>query len=205
MDGLLPGRLRVAQTNPPWLKLDASSRVDACPPRDLNDSLRRQTLSTSLPVLLRYEDRNSMARSIESRVPFLDFRFVEFLAGLPDRLKLRVGTTKAVMRDALAGVIPEEVRQRRDKMGFVTPEQLWVTQTATPWFRAGLAAAIETAPDFFHADRVFRLLDDMVAGRTAFSFEPWRILCMGRWVARVLSGEMDAAPSVGGDRLVATR
>ena len=188
LDAVLPSRVRTVAEAPDWLRLDAPSRIPSEPPQDLNASLRRQTLSTSLPALLRYEDRNSMARSIEARVPFLDYRLVELLAGLPDRLKLRGGTTKVVLRDATRGVLPEAVRQRRDKMGFVTPEEIWLRETSHEWFRSGVEAAVEYAPELFNLDRVRKMLDDVVAGRAPFSCAPWRILCMGRWLAGVDAG-----------------
>ena len=123
-----------------------------------------------------------MARSIEARVPFLDYRLVEFLAGLPDAFKLRDGVTKLVLRDALRGVIPEKVRQRRDKMGFVTPEEVWLTGSARPWFRQAVAETLEIAPQFFDANRVLRIVDDMADRVIPFSYLPWRILCFGRWL-----------------------
>ncbi|MBA3558608.1 MAG: asparagine synthase (glutamine-hydrolyzing) [Gemmatimonadaceae bacterium] len=187
-DMLLPSRLRVSPSGPEWLRLDAPSHVETQPPRDLNDSLRRQTLTGSLPVLLRYEDRNSMARSIESRVPFLDYRLVEFLAGLPDSMKLRQGETKLVLREGLRGVVPESIRQRRDKMGFVSPEEIWLRETATGWFEEMIEAAIDVAPEFYFPDRVRRMLKDMVSGATPFNSEPWRILCLGRWMSTISAG-----------------
>jgi asparagine synthase (glutamine-hydrolysing) len=182
VDRVLPAHVRVVQGNPEWLRLDAPSRLEPAPPRDLSASLMRQTLSTSLPVLLRYEDRNSMARSIESRVPFLDYRLVEFAAGLPDAFKLRKGLTKIVLREAMRGVLPERVRDRRDKMGFVTPEQIWLRRTATAWWRERIAATLEAAPDLFDADAALRMVDDMADGRRPFDFEPWRLVCFGRWL-----------------------
>jgi asparagine synthase (glutamine-hydrolysing) len=181
-DRFLPGHVRQAPAAPDWLARDPGTHTWITPPRDLNDSLRRQTLSTSLPVLLRYEDRNSMARSIEARVPFLDYRLVELLAGMPDTYKLRRGVTKLVFRESMRGVLPETVRDRRDKMGFVTPEEVWLTRSARAWFRDAVGAATEAAPDYFDADRVLGLVDAMAEGRMAFSFLPWRILCFGRWI-----------------------
>lgn len=80
----------------------------------------------SLPVLLRHEDRNSMAWSIESRVPFLDHRLVEFLLGLPVEFKLRSGQSKALLRHAFSGALPDAVLNRRDKMGYATPQSVWM-------------------------------------------------------------------------------
>lgn len=182
IDGLLPNRVRVAPNAPPWLTVHDIDSGGDIPPVDLRDNLRRQTLETSLPVLLRYEDRNSMAWSIESRVPFLDYRLVEFLAGLPDEMKLRQGVTKVVLRRAMAGVLPEAVRDRRDKMGFVTPEQTWLSELPADWVREQVHAVIDAAPDMLNADLVTREVDDIMMSRKPFSFLPWRFICLGRWL-----------------------
>lgn len=67
-----------------------------------------------------------MAWSIESRVPFLDYRLVQFAIALPVEHKLRMGRTKAVLRQGLRGIVPDRVLNRRDKMGFVTPQSRWM-------------------------------------------------------------------------------
>ena len=182
VDALLPSRLRVVRGSPAWLRADASDCASDAPPIDLQDSLRRQTFDTSLPVLLRYEDRNSMAWSIESRVPFLDYRLVEFVAGLPDQMKLHRGVTKVVLRRALADVLPEAVRDRRDKMGFVTPERAWLGEIASDWVREQVGVAIGATPNLLHADAVMKEVDDIITGRQPFSFLPWRFICLGRWL-----------------------
>lgn len=91
----------------------------------LKNQLYSLLMHSSLPGLLHYEDRNSMAFSIEARVPFLDYRLVEYIFSLPAEQKLRKGMTKVVLRNAMKGVLPESVRTRVDKMGFVTPEDIW--------------------------------------------------------------------------------
>lgn len=75
--------------------------------------------------LLRYEDRNSMAFSIESRVPFLDHRLVELSLALPDDFKINNGWTKYILRKTVDNKIPAEVVWRKDKKGFVTPQKKW--------------------------------------------------------------------------------
>lgn len=80
----------------------------------------------SIPSLLRYEDRNSMAFSIESRVPFLDYRLVDWAISLPPHIKITNGQSKAILRRSMRGTVPDEVLDRRDKMGFVTPQKLWM-------------------------------------------------------------------------------
>ena len=93
---------------------------------NLPQRLYADVFINSLPALLRYEDRNSMAFSLEARVPFLDHRLVEFIFSLPARCRVNKGWTKWILRNAVKGVIPEEIRWRRDKMGFVTPEVTWL-------------------------------------------------------------------------------
>jgi asparagine synthase (glutamine-hydrolysing) len=96
-----------------------------------------------LPELLHYEDRNSMAHSIEARVPFLDYRLAELLFSVPPDALFNRGLTKVVLRKGLSDVLPPEVRDRRDKLGFVTP--------AGRFFRGALG---ELAADVF-ASRSF--------------------------------------------------
>jgi asparagine synthase (glutamine-hydrolysing) len=88
----------------------------------------------SLPTLLRYEDRNSMGNSLESRLPFLDYRFVELALSLPERMKVRSGYGKWVMRRAMDGRLPRSITRARYKRGFDTPERSWIV--------GGLGAAI---------------------------------------------------------------
>jgi asparagine synthase (glutamine-hydrolysing) len=82
----------------------------------------------SIPALLHYEDRNSMAHSIEARVPMLDYELVQLAVNCPPRLKLRNGWTKWILRQALVGTLPEAVRLRRSKLGFAAPQDQWLRQ-----------------------------------------------------------------------------
>ena len=83
----------------------------------------------SIPYQLHSEDRNSMFFSIESRLPFLDYRLVEFCLSLPDEYKLREGYSKKILRDAISS-LPKEIKERKDKMGFVSPDEVWVKENA---------------------------------------------------------------------------
>ena len=92
----------------------------------LRAQLLRATTWSSLPMLLRYEDRNSMAHSIESRVPFLTPSLANFVLSLPGEYLIdRDGTSKAVFRRAMRGLVPDAILDRRDKIGFAAPEHLW--------------------------------------------------------------------------------
>ncbi len=93
-----------AQT--PWL---------ADGPNYLSSALQRSVVETSLPMLLRYEDRNSMAHSVESRLPFLTTAMAEFIISLPENYLVgNDGTTKDVFRRAMRGVVPSAVLDRKD-------------------------------------------------------------------------------------------
>ena len=81
--------------------------------------LYRAFVSAILPHLLRYEDKNSMAHSIESRVPFLDYRVVELAFSMPSEQKLRRGSGKFVLRNAMKGIVPESVTNRQGKIGSI--------------------------------------------------------------------------------------
>ncbi|MBY0404240.1 MAG: asparagine synthase (glutamine-hydrolyzing) [Cyanobacteria bacterium] len=92
---------------------------------DLNTVLLEDFFYNSLPQLLHYEDRNSMAFSLESRLPFLDYRLVEFLFSLPHFYKIRDAQTKFLLSESMKNVLPEKVLWRREKLGYETPGQYW--------------------------------------------------------------------------------
>lgn len=99
------------------------------PYRDtLSNILANHLTSQSIPALLHYEDRNSMAFSIEARVPFLDYRIVEFALGLDPRFKIRDSWTKWVLRKAAEPYLPPLVAWRRSKMGYPTPAARWIRE-----------------------------------------------------------------------------
>ncbi len=98
----------------------------------LNQKLA-QDLKTSLRVLIHYSDRVSMAHSIESRMPFMDYRVVEFLASVPAAYKLHGGWTKYLARRAFSGKLPDEIVWRKDKMGWPIPETHWFEGKLKSW------------------------------------------------------------------------
>ncbi len=91
----------------------------------LNETLKQSVSRSPLPLYLRIEDRNSMAHSVEARLPFLDYRLVSLLFGLPPEWKVRGPWNKYVLREGMRGRIPESVRARPDKMGFPTAGRQW--------------------------------------------------------------------------------
>lgn len=142
-----------------------------------------QLVSTNLPMLLHCEDRNSMAHGIEARVPFLDHRLVEFSLGLNEAQKISEGVTKRVLRESMHGILPEPVRQRMDKLGFVTPEEVWIREGAPNFFREKLHDAVDASHGIIRRSIVTQF-DDMLAGKKPFSHQWWRVISFGTWVEK---------------------
>lgn len=92
---------------------------------DLLAILKLDLMETALPTYLRADDRDSMFFSVESRHPFLDYRLVDFCMSLPDDLKIRNGWQKWLMRQS-DNKLPHEIRYRKDKKGFTTPQVAWL-------------------------------------------------------------------------------
>jgi asparagine synthase (glutamine-hydrolysing) len=167
--------------SPDWLIMGKSNSNNLAITHSLQEEMINQLTTTSIPVLLRYEDRNSMAFSIESRVPFLDYRLVEFLLGLPEECIYHLGVRKVILRDAFQKLVPVQVLKRRDKMGFVTPEELWLKEEKTDWFINELNPKRMNS-EWIHKGNLQKMVSEMIEGKRAFTFEPWRVLCFHRWM-----------------------
>ncbi|MFA4860786.1 asparagine synthase (glutamine-hydrolyzing) [Methanoregula sp.] len=146
--------------------------------------LQRELISTNLPALLHYEDRNSMAFSIESRVPYLDVRFVEYAASLPQNQKIRKGVTKIALRNAIRGIVPESIRCRMDKMGFVTPEEVWMREDLRPFVLAVLSSDEFAGRNLWNAGEVIKNYLAFLDKKAVYSPEIWRIVCTELWLRK---------------------
>ena len=175
----------------PMMRGAAKARAAAVPrpPTNFDSGLRNHlafdTLTRMLPSLLRYEDRNSMAFSIETRLPFLDYRLVEFAFSLPDDQRLEGTTTKAIMRRALADRIPRPVLDRRDKMGFETPADLWLRGRHAAEVRRRLMSP-GPLHELLDASAIASELDGYFAGQRATGAQVWRWLSLEAWLSRYI-------------------
>jgi len=160
---------------------DPFAAAGAAKARTIQAMSRAQIGATSLPMLLHWEDRNSMAHSIEARVPFLDYRLVEFALGLPDEYKIADGVTKRVLREGLRGVLPELVRARLDKLGFATPEEVWMKEDDSDLFRRAVHNAVNLSSGIIGSD-AGSLFEKIVEGKRSFSFLVWRLISFGVWM-----------------------
>lgn len=135
-------------------------------------------------MLLHWEDRNSMAHGVEARVPFLDHPLVEFAIGLGGEHKLVDGWTKWILRDAMKGRLPDEVRLRKDKLGFATPEASWMRGSLRGAMLDALEATRKRFPEHFLGDGLRAMTNDMLEGRRTLDFTLWRVACFGLWAER---------------------
>ena len=126
-----------------------------------------------LPALLHYEDRNSMAFSVESRLPFLDYRLVELLIQMPDKFKIKDAKRKYILRESLRDILPEEVYRRYDKMGYETPFGEWMDANQK-FVQDELKDAINNLKGIVNQE-VMGLEDPLVV---------WRVIAFNRWVKR---------------------
>jgi asparagine synthase (glutamine-hydrolysing) len=128
LPGPFPGRYSLARRigSAETRQMLSSDPFHLGPRATLAERQKDDLTMASLPALLHYEDRNSMAHSIETRLPFLDYELVEFAINCPSFLKIRQGWSKWLLRQALAGILPDAVRARKTKLGFATPERNWL-------------------------------------------------------------------------------
>jgi asparagine synthase (glutamine-hydrolysing) len=188
----LPDRFRVfKQHAPSWLK-GPVVQDEMVWPDGLKESLVKQVTQDPLPSLLRYEDRNSMAFSIESRVPFMDHRLIEFSLGLPENLVYRKGEKKYILRKAFQGKIPDKIVQRRDKMGFVSAEERWLKEEGKSWFKKMIEESSKNNKDWINEKEATSYLERIQSENVPFNFDPWRMICFDLWLRGIAKTTQDS-------------
>jgi len=150
---------------------------------------------TYLHELLMKQDQMSMAASIESRVPFLDHKLVEFSARMPERMKLRGWTTKYVLRESMKGVLPDVILKRR-KMGFPVP--------VGTWFRGKYRAVIDEyvlsertlARGLFEPEYLKQMVEAHQSGVENHADRLWSLLNLEIWLRQFIDGEDSSAKNL---------
>jgi asparagine synthase (glutamine-hydrolysing) len=178
---------RIGAADPYRVARGYLERTDA---RTLLDRLLYVDSKTYLHELLMKQDQMSMAASVESRVPFLDHRLVEFAAGLPVGLKLQGFTTKRILRESMKPLLPPSILARR-KMGFPVP--------VGSWFRGrwrGIVSELAlgeraTERGIFSPDVVQRLVNEHVSGSVDHTERLWALVNFELWLRRFVDGEAD--------------
>ena len=134
---------------------------------------------TSIPYQLHSEDRNSMAHSIESRLPFLDFELADFMLALPDEFKLGRGTTKRILRDSLKHTLPPKILNRHSKKGFEAPEKPFIDSNRN-FIRDLLARAADSNPELINSSIVSDF-DSYVSGTGSYQNDYFRVASFQVW------------------------
>jgi asparagine synthase (glutamine-hydrolysing) len=143
-----------------------------------------------LEHLLKWEDRNSMWFSLESRVPFLDYRLVEKTLASDPGMKINKGMTKKILREAMSGTLPEKIRLRKDKIGFLTPEDEWFRGEK---FRR-LVTDILSSESFrdrniIEPGKSMDLYKKHLAGEINISKEIWKWINLELWFRKFIDGK----------------
>ncbi len=132
---------------------------------------------TALPALLHVEDRVSMAVSLESRVPLLDYRLADLVASMPPAMKFRGGEMKYILKRATSDILPPRILERKDKMGFPVPLHLWARGRARDFFHDVLLSQRCRERGIFDPRQVEQLLGHEVA----FGRRLWGLLNLELW------------------------
>jgi asparagine synthase (glutamine-hydrolysing) len=172
------------------------------------DSLLNRMLyadvKTYLQELLMKQDQMSMAASIESRVPFLDHKLVEFTARLPEHLKLRRGwTTKYILRESMKGVLPEPIL-KRSKMGFPVPVGKWFRAQFRPVIDEYVLGERALSRGLFEATYIRRLVMDHQAGAN-HSERLWALVNVEIWLRQFMDGEEASEPQTDAAEMAAAK
>ena len=163
----------------------AGSHLGLPPVTDIASLCVTMVHASNLQMLLHWEDRNSMAHGIEARVPFLDPPLVDFCLALGNDHKIVGGDTKRVLRRAMAGILPQQVQERRDKLGFATPESVWFRGPLREPMRDAVDATLRHYPGLLDAVGTRKLTGDMLDGRRPVNFVLWRIANLAIWGQRM--------------------
>jgi len=150
---------------------------------DLAKFLYSEVTQNSIPRLLRYEDKNAMAFSIEPRVPFLDYRIVEYIFSLPINQRIKNGWTKYILRNAVKGLVPEKIRKRRSKIGFAVPERKWLLELKDKIMKTFLSDEFGQSK-YFNQKEVIKKFKEFCDGKINDNYVRifWRILILEMWI-----------------------
>lgn len=150
--------------------------------RRVIDELALSLSSRGISSLLRHGDRNSMHFSIESRVPFLTLDMSNLLLSMPEHFLIsQSGETKHVFRAAMRGIVPDDVLDRKDKIGFQTPELEWfreMSSTLRQWL------SVDIGLPFLNQKEILMEFEAVLAGKIQFSWRLWRWINFIKWYSK---------------------
>lgn len=147
---------------------------------DVHSYINRMTyfdMKGSLPAMLNVEDRTSMAVGLESRLPLLDYRIAELLATIPPVIKFKGGKSKALFKESIKNIIPSEVLNRKDKMGFPVPLVEWYQDSLKDYVEDILLSDRTKSRGLFNTEKI----EGLVRREGKFSRVTWGLLCLELW------------------------
>lgn len=147
---------------------------------NLNLKLYEDLSQFILPSLLRFEDRNSMMFSIESRTPFLDYRIVKHLFETEAVYKIHDGWSKWILRNSMSPMVPENIVWRRDKKGFPTPERKWMKRLKDDFINIAKENT-DTLNNFFNTELILKNYDEIIDNHEIKSHFLWKIYNFAKW------------------------
>ena len=149
----------------------------------LGRALYEDSFQAHLPTLLRYGDRNSMAHSREVRLPFCDHRIAEFCFSLPPHLLMGNDETKRLLRRAMKGILPENIRTRWNKQGFLPPQTAWFQNELLPLAEETFASRSFAERGYWNLEWWESCLDRFKSGETALASTLWQPVIAEAWRA----------------------
>lgn len=161
----------------------------------LRRTLSEAMLYNSLPMLLRYADRNAMAFSRESRLPYLDYDLVDFCIQLPDDFYVRNGWQKWVLREAAGNTIPQKIRWRADKVGYAAPLDHWLRKELRDWGQDRVMDSRLIGIPGYDSQVVFLLWHEHQTGVANNSWALWRWISLSEWLSIYNAGWWRAGTS----------
>ena len=148
--------------------------------KDLADWSYELLMNGGIQTLLKYEDRNSMAFSIEARVPFLDYKVVEYIFSIPIDQRIKNGWTKYILRNAMKDILPEKVRKRRSKLGFPTPQEAWFREHKDKILEIFDSESFK-GRKYFNQDVIIKKFNEFCNGKSYDSNIFWKIINLEIW------------------------
>jgi asparagine synthase (glutamine-hydrolysing) len=134
-------------------------------------------------IILGYADKSAMHFSIEARVPYFDRQLVEFAFTLPAEFKVGAGSRKRILRDFARRFLPSEITERRDRMGFATPDAAWLRASLWPAVREGISGSTFRKSDCFEQRRLAKFVDEFQKGEHHDYRAMWRLWMLALWKA----------------------
>jgi asparagine synthase (glutamine-hydrolysing) len=159
----------------------------------INDQLLRWLLRDNVPALCHYEDRNSAAHGLEERFPFLDYRLVEFMFGLPGHFKAQAGVSKFLLRHAMRHVLPDRIIDRHHKLGLAVPEDQWIRGDLASLVQDTVSSQSFQERGIWRVSNIRRLIGHHMSGAVNCGNLIWRIVCAELWFQMFIDGNTRSA------------